>query len=220
MTAPLTIDVISDVVCPWCFIGKRRLEKAIALKPEIPVEVRFRPYYLNDWIPSEGISREEYLIKKFGSVERYKGIAQRVVAAAVDEGLTYNPDKISRQPNTTDCHRLILWAGENAPRMKQRLMDLYFTEGGDLTDRDVLAQAAADCGLDRGDVAARLATNTDIARITQEAESAKEAGIDGVPCFIFGGLLAISGAQAPEYIAGALERTAQEAAQSAAAPAK
>ncbi len=220
MTAPLTIDVISDVVCPWCFIGKRRLEKAIALKPEIPVEVRFRPYYLNDWIPSEGISREEYLIKKFGSVERYKGIAQRVVAAAVDEGLTYNPDKISRQPNTTDCHRLILWAGENAPRMKQRLMDLYFTEGGDLTDRDVLAQAAADCGLDRGDVAARLATNTDIARITQEAESAKEAGIDGVPCFIFGGLLAISGAQAPEYIAGALERAAQEAAQSAAAPAK
>jgi predicted DsbA family dithiol-disulfide isomerase len=216
----LAIDVVSDVVCPWCFIGKRRLEKAIALKPDIPVEVRYRPYFLNDWIPREGISREEYLTKKFGSVARYKEIAQRVVAAAAQEGLVYNPDTISRQPNTTDCHRLIAWAGPDAPRMKQRLMDLYFTEGGDLTDRAVLVQAAADCGLDRDDIAARLATETDVERITMEAESAKEAGIDGVPCFIIGGVLAVSGAQAPDHLAAAIERAAQEVARRTAVGAK
>src|SRR5499433_2202240 len=133
---PVRIDVVSDVVCPWCFIGKRRLEKAIAIHPDIPVEVHWRPYFLNDWIPREGISREQYLTTKFGSVERYKGIAQRVAAAAAAEGLTYNVEGISRQPNTLDCHRLILWASEsgNGARMKQRLMELYFTEGADLSD--------------------------------------------------------------------------------------
>jgi predicted DsbA family dithiol-disulfide isomerase len=221
MRDKLLIDVVSDVVCPWCFIGKKRLEQAIALKSSIPVEVRFRPYFLNDWIPREGISREDYLTTKFGSVERYKEIAQRVVAAAAQEGLTYNPDRISRQPNTLDCHRLILWAGENGARMKQRLMDLYFTEGADLTDRAVLAQAAADCGLDRDAVAQRLAGDEDVERVTREAQSAKDAGIGGVPCFIFGGLLAVSGAQAPDYLAGAIERAAEEWAKRAdAQPAK
>jgi predicted DsbA family dithiol-disulfide isomerase len=211
MTA-LPIDVVSDVVCPWCFIGKRRLEKAIALKPEIPVEVRFRPYFLNPWVAREGISREDYLTTKFGSPERYRSIAQRVAQAAAAEGLIYELDKIKRQPNTLDCHRLILWAGEigNAARMKQRLMDLYFTEGGDLTDRDVLVRAAADCGLDADLVRQRLAGDTDVARVEREAESAKEAGIEGVPCFIFGGLMAVSGAQAPEHLAQAIERAANE----------
>jgi predicted DsbA family dithiol-disulfide isomerase len=211
MTA-LPIDVVSDVVCPWCFIGKRRLEKAIALKPEIPVEVRFRPYFLNPWVARDGISREDYLTTKFGSPERYRSIAQRVAQAAAAEGLIYEIDKIKRQPNTLDCHRLILWAGEigNAARMKQRLMDLYFTEGGDLTDQDVLVRAAADCGLDADLVRQRLADDTDVARVEREAESAKEAGIEGVPCFIFGGLMAVSGAQAPEYLAQAIERAANE----------
>src|SRR3981189_1528538 len=115
MTLP--IEMVSDVVCPWCFIGKRRLEKAIALKPDIPVEVRFHPFFLHPWVPRE------------------KSNAQRVADAAASEGLVYSFDKIKRQPNTLDCHRLILWAGEigNAARMNQRIMDLYFTEGGDLT---------------------------------------------------------------------------------------
>src|SRR6266850_4528391 len=104
------IEVVSDVVCPWCFIGKRRLEKAIAMKPEVPVAVRFRPYFLNPWVPREGISRTEYLTTKFGSVERYNANAQRIVGVAASEGLTYAPDKITRQPNTLDCHRLIMWA--------------------------------------------------------------------------------------------------------------
>ena len=107
----VTIDVVSDVVCPWCFIGKRRLEKALAMKPNIPVEVRFHPYFLNPWVPREGMTRDEYLTTKFGSPERYQGIAGRVAAAAASEGLVYAVDKMRRQPNTLDCHRLILWAG-------------------------------------------------------------------------------------------------------------
>ena len=209
-SAPLQIDVISDVVCPWCFIGKRRLEKALSTKPYIPVEVRFRPYFLNPWVPRAGISREEYLTTKFGSVEKYKGIATRVTAAAASEGLTYAVDKIKRQPNTLDCHRLIRWADQTgqAAQMKQRLMDLYFTEGGDLTDVNVLVQAAADCGLEAGKVRQMLASDQDVAQIEQDANAAKDAGIDGVPTYIFGGVAAVSGAQAPEMLARAIEQVA------------
>jgi predicted DsbA family dithiol-disulfide isomerase len=211
---PVRIDVVSDVVCPWCFIGKRRLEKAIALNPDNPVEIHWRPYFLNDWIPRQGISREQYLTTKFGSPERYKGIAQRVSAAAAAEGLTYAMDKISRQPNTLDAHRLIRWAGEigKAAEMKQKLMDLYFTVGANLTNSAVLVQAAADIGLDADTIRGALASDKDVAEVEREALSAKEAGIEGVPCFIFGGKFAISGAQAPEYLAEAIERAAEAAA--------
>jgi len=207
---PVRIDVVSDVVCPWCFIGKRRLEKALALKPDIAVEVHWHPYFLNDWIPREGISREDYLTTKFGSPERYAGIAQRVTQAAASEGLDYAMEKISRQPNTLDAHRLIRWAGGigKSAEMKQKLMDLYFTEGADLTNRAVLVQAASEVGLDPEDVAEALASDQDVAQVEQEAQSAKEAGIDGVPCFIFGGRFAVSGAQEPEYLAEAIERLA------------
>jgi predicted DsbA family dithiol-disulfide isomerase len=208
---PVRIDVVSDVVCPWCFIGKRRLEKALALKPDVPVEVHWHPYFLNDWIPREGIAREDYLTRKFGSPERYKSIAQRVSAAAADEGLVYAMDKISRQPNTIDAHRLIHWADRigKAAAMKQKLMDLYFTDGADLSDRAVLVQAAAEIGLDAEEVRAALASDKDVEEVSREAQSAKEAGIEGVPCFIFGGRFAVSGAQAPEYLADAIERSAQ-----------
>jgi predicted DsbA family dithiol-disulfide isomerase len=210
--SPVRIDVVSDVVCPWCFIGKRRLEKAIALKPDIQVEVHWRPYFLNDWVPREGISRNDYLTAKFGSPERYKGIAGRAAEAAAAEGLTYAVDKISRQPNTTDAHRLIRWAAGigKAEEMKQKLMDLYFTEGADLTNQAVLVQAATDVGLDAEDVRAALESDQDVAEIEREVESAKEAGIQGVPMFIFGGKFAVSGAQAPEYLADAIERAAQD----------
>jgi predicted DsbA family dithiol-disulfide isomerase len=208
--ATVPVDVVSDVVCPWCYIGKRRLEAAIALTPEVKVVINWRPYFLNDWIPREGIDRQTYLETKFGSVERYAVIAERVAAAAAMEGLLYAHDKISRQPNTLDCHRLILWSrGATDPgRMKQRLMDLYFAEGADLTDPKVLIQAAVDCGMD-GDLVRRLlASDADIDRIENEASSAKEAGIDGVPCFVFGGSVIVTGAQSPEYLASAIERTA------------
>jgi predicted DsbA family dithiol-disulfide isomerase len=207
---PVRIDVVSDVVCPWCFIGKHRLEAALKLKPDIAVEVHWRPYFLNDWIPREGISRDDYLTTKFGSVDRYKGIAQRVGAAAAAEGLNYASDKMKRQPNTLDCHRLIHWAETigKAAEMKQKLMDLYFTQGADLTERETLVKAAADIGLDPKTVRTDLATDKDVALIEQEARSAKESGIEGVPCFIFGGKFAVSGAQAPEHLAEAIERVA------------
>ena len=212
MAEPLTIDVVSDVVCPWCFIGKKRLEHALELRPDIPVEVRWHPYFLNDWVPRDGISRDEYLTTKFGSPERYKSIAGRVAQAAKAEGLDYQMDKIARQPNTLDCHRLILWARNtgSAAKMKQRLMELYFTEGADLTDREVLVKAAADCGLDPNLTRDLLASDRDVDRVTREAEQAKQAGIDGVPCFIFGGVLAVSGAQDPAYLADAMARAAEE----------
>ena len=208
---PVRIDVVSDVVCPWCFIGKHRLEKALALTPDIPVEVHWRPYFLNDWIPRGGMSREQYLTTKFGSPERYKGIAQRVGAAAAEEGLVYAADKMKRQPNTLDCHRLIRWAEGigKAAEMKQRLMDLYFTEGADLTNRAVLVQAASDVGLGPEDVRAALDSDQDVAQVEAEALSAKEAGIEGVPCFIFGGKFAVSGAQSPDYLAEAIARAAE-----------
>jgi predicted DsbA family dithiol-disulfide isomerase len=207
---PVRIDVVSDVVCPWCFIGKHRLEAALALKPDIAVEVHYRPYFLNDWIPREGISREQYLTTKFGSPERYKDIAKRVQAAAAAEGLVYASDKMKSQPNTIDCHRLIRWAESigKAPEMKQKLMDLYFTEGADLTQTDTLVKAAADVGLNADEVRAALATAQDVDVIEQESQEAKQAGIEGVPCFIFGGRFAVSGAQSPEYLAQAIERIA------------
>jgi predicted DsbA family dithiol-disulfide isomerase len=210
-TQPVRIDVVSDVVCPWCFIGKHRLEKALALRPDIPVEVHWRPYFLNDWIPREGISREQYLTTKFGSPERYKSIAQRVTAAAAEEGLTYASDKMKRQPNTLDCHRLIRWAETEgkAAAIKQKLMNLYFTQGADLTDRETLVQAAASVGLDVKTVREGLESDQDVAEIEREALSARKAGIEGVPYFIFGGKFAVSGAQSPEYLADAIDRMAQ-----------
>src|SRR3954454_16188630 len=132
---PLTIDIVSDVVCPWCYIGKRRIENALALVPDVPVEVHWRPFFLNSWVPREGISRDEYLTAKFGSVEAYKGIAGRVVTAAGEEGLTYRPELVKRQAKAV--HFPILscgaYAQERTAEMKQRLMELYFRDGGDLT---------------------------------------------------------------------------------------
>jgi predicted DsbA family dithiol-disulfide isomerase len=209
---PLVIDIVSDVVCPWCYIGKRRIENALALAPDVPVVVHWRPFFLNSWVPREGISREEYLTTKFGSVDAYKGIAGRVVAAASEEGLEYRPDLVKRQPNTTDCHRLIHWAEARgrAAEMKQRLMELYFRDGGDLTDIDVLVQAAADCGLDPDDVRRRLATDEDVALVSGQAQEASDKGISGVPTYVFAQKYAVSGAQPPELLARAIRQVSAE----------
>jgi len=209
---PLKIDIVSDVVCPWCYIGKRRIEDALALVPDVPVEVHWRPFFLNPWVPREGIGREEYLTTKFGSVEAYKGIAGRVVAAASEEGLIYRPDLVKRQPNTIDCHRLIHWAESSgkAAEMKQRLMELYFRDGGDLTDTEVLVQAAADCGLDADDVRRRLATDEDVALVSGNAQEASDKGISGVPTFVFAQKYAVSGAQPAGMLARAIRQVSEE----------
>lgn len=203
----LHVDVVSDVVCPWCYIGKKRLEGALKLLDDVEVTVRWRPFFLNPWIPREGIDRDAYLEAKFGSVDAYKNIASNVAQAAASEGLEYNLGKIARQPNTVDCHRLIYWAEQigRAGVMKQRLMDLYFKEGADLTDTDVLVQAAADCWLDPDAVRARLATDEDVDMISQAAAN---AGVSGVPTYILGGKYGVSGAQPPEQLASAIRQVA------------
>ncbi|RTL50868.1 MAG: DsbA family oxidoreductase [Bradyrhizobiaceae bacterium] len=209
---PLQIDVVSDVVCPWCYIGKHRLERALELVKDVPLEVRWRPFFLNPWVPREGISREEYLTTKFGSVEAYERIAGRVAQAAAEEGLEYNNARVKRQPNTIDSHRLIHWASKigKAAQMKQKLMELYFRDGGDLTDPNVLVQAAADVGLDAEDVRRRLATDEDVDLITEEAVGASEKGISGVPTFVLANKYALSGAQPPEQLADAIRQVAAE----------
>jgi predicted DsbA family dithiol-disulfide isomerase len=209
---PLTIDIVSDVVCPWCYIGKKRIEDALKLVPEVPVDVHWRPFFLNPWVPREGMSREDYLTTKFGSVDAYKGIAQRVVAAAGEEGLSYRPELVKRQPNTIDCHRLIHWADAKgkAAEMKQRLMELYFRDGGDLSDADVLVKAAADCGLDADDVRKRLATDEDVALISALAQDASNKGISGVPTYVLAQKYAVSGAQDPELLARAIRQISAE----------
>jgi len=210
--ARVHIDVVSDVVCPWCYIGKHRLERALTLTPDTAAEVEYRPYFLNPWIPREGIDRKTYLETKFGSVARYDAIAERVAAAAAAEGLTYAPKKMTRQPNTIDCHRLIHWAEAvgKAAEMKQRLMELYFRDGGDLTAIDVLVQAAADCGLDPDDVPRRLATDEDVALVSSQAQEASDKGISGVPTFVFAQKYAVSGAQPAEQLARAIRQVSAE----------
>jgi predicted DsbA family dithiol-disulfide isomerase len=209
---PVQIDIVSDVVCPWCYIGKRRIENALTLVPDVPVDVHWRPFFLNPWVPREGIGRDEYLTTKFGSVDAYKGIAERVVLAAGEEGLEYRPGLVKRQPNTIDCHRLIHWAeakGKSA-EVKQRLMELYFRDGGDLTDVDVLVQAAADCGLNAADIRKRLATDEDVELISAQAKEASDKGISGVPTFVFAQKYAVSGAQPAEQLARAIRQVSAE----------
>lgn len=209
---PLKIDIVSDVVCPWCYIGKKRIEDALALASDVPVEVHWRPFFLNNWVPREGISRDEYLTAKFGSPDAYKGIAGRVVAAAGEEGLSYHPELVKRQPNTIDCHRLIHWAEAKgkAAEMKQRLMELYFRDGGDLTDVNTLVKAAADVGLDADDVRRRLATDEDVELISGQAQEASDKGISGVPTFVFAQKYAVSGAQGADLLARAIRQVSAE----------
>jgi predicted DsbA family dithiol-disulfide isomerase len=212
---PLRIDVVSDVVCPWCYIGKRRLERARQQLPEQPLTVHWRPYFLNPWVPAAGMDRDAYLTAKFGSVESYRRIAGGIAEEAAAEGLSYRPELVQRQPNTLDCHRLIHWAAELAgagtsAAMKQRLMELYFRDGGDLTDREVLLQAAADCALDRAEMRRRLASDLDVALVTAQAKDAAERGISGVPTFVFGRRYALTGAQPAEQLVRAIRHVAAE----------
>jgi predicted DsbA family dithiol-disulfide isomerase len=206
------LDVISDVVCPWCYIGKRRLEKALATGG-ITAAVRWRPYQLDATIPPEGKDRRAYLEAKFGSSERIREVQARVASVGAEEGIAFAFDRIEISPNTLDAHRLIRWAGE-AGRQEQvveALFRAFFIEGRNLADSAVLAEIAAGAGMDRGDIAARLASDTDRAEVHAAVESAQMMGVTGVPTFVFASRYALVGAQPAEYIAGALQKAAQAA---------
>ncbi|MFC0283341.1 DsbA family oxidoreductase [Camelimonas abortus] len=204
------VDVISDVVCPWCFIGKRRLEKAIAMVPELRVTVAWRPYQLDPHVPPGGLDRRVYMERKFGSRERLEAIHQRLAAEGEKEGLAFRFDLIRRTPNTLDAHRLIGWAAPLGLQdaVVEALFRAFFMEGRDVGDRAVLADIAASCGMDGA--AARLAGADDATLVSAAVEQARDMGVSGVPCFILAERLALPGAQDPETIARYMRRMAQK----------
>jgi predicted DsbA family dithiol-disulfide isomerase len=207
--APVTIDVVSDVVCPWCYVGKHRLEKALALMPQRNFAVFWRPFQLDPTIPKEGMPRQAYLEHKFGR-ERLAELHKPLIEIGKAEGIPFAFNRITRSPNTLDAHRLLRWAHEAGRQndMAERLFALYFTEGADIGNRDVLTKAAADVGLDAALVAQLLGTGADLDPVIAEINAAQKMGIGGVPTFIIAGRFALSGAHPAETIRKAIEQSA------------
>ena len=194
----LHVDVISDVICPWCYVGKRRLEKAVAAL-DGPVKVRWLPFQLNLAMPKEGVSRREYRTKKFGSRERSQELDARVVAAGEAEGIHFAFDRIERTPNTLDAHRLI-WLAERQGvqgAVVEALFRAYFTEGRDIGKRQTLLDVVAEAGLDRHGAEAVLNSDDGLDAIKDADALARQLGVDGVPFFIVNGTITLSGAQQP-----------------------
>jgi len=211
MTDAFTIDVVSDVVCPWCYLGKRRLERALTLVPDVAIEVRWRPFQLDPTIPPEGIDRRAYIEKKFGIAGTVTPMHERLAEVGIDEGIDYHFERIKRSPNTIDAHRLIRWAGpgQEEPTV-ERLFRAYFIEGRDIGDHTVLGEVAGDVGLDGDSLEKRLSTDEDRSIVEQEIAEAYRIGVTGVPCFIVGGRYAVMGAQSPETIAEAIQAVVTE----------
>ncbi len=206
--SPVSIDVVSDVVCPWCYVGKRRLEAALRERPTAEVTVRWHPFQLDPTIPPEGLDRRASMLKKFGSAAKIDEIHARLTEAGRAEGLAFAFDRITRSVNTLDAHRVIRWAGEAAVQdaVSEALFRAYFVEGRNIGDPAVLADVAGANGLDRTDIAARLGTDADTTVVQSEIEAAMRIGVSGVPFFIFAQSFAVSGAQSAEILATALDR--------------
>lgn len=210
------IDVVSDVICPWCFLGKRRLDAALARLDGIDVFVRWRPFMLDPTIPPEGLDRQDYMLAKFGP-ERLKTIHDPLIAAGEELGVPYNFDAITRTPNTLDAHRLIRWSHtvERQHQTAERLFMAYWNEGLDVSDRDVLARCAGEAGINAAQIRALLDSEQDVAETRAEIEHAGKIGVTGVPTFILGQSYALVGAQSPEVLADAIGRVAKELAEEA-----
>ena len=212
----LTIDVVSDVVCPWCYLGEKRLEEALSEEAG-PVVVRWRPYQLDPTIPEGGLDRAEYMEKKFGKSGRLQSVHDNLTRLGAEVGLPFAFDKITRSPNTLDAHRLIRWAASAGvqSRVVDRLFEAYFVEGRDIGDRVVLTEIAAECGLDADLVERLLAEGADSEVVRQEVEQAQAMGVSGVPFFIFAGRLGVPGAQEPSALRQAMAEARQAMAESA-----
>jgi predicted DsbA family dithiol-disulfide isomerase len=206
----LTIDVVSDVVCPWCYLGEKRLEAALAEAPG-PVAVRWRPYQLDPTIPDGGLDRAEYMAKKFGKSGRLQTVHDNLVRLGAEVGLPFAFDKIRRAPNTLDAHRLIRWANSAGVQGKvvDRLFKAYFVEGRDIGDRGVLIDIAGECGLDVELVEKLLAEGADADLVREEIAQAQAIGVSGVPFFIFAGRLGVPGAQDPSALVNAMAQARQ-----------
>lgn len=208
----ITVDVVSDAVCPWCFIGQERLDKAIAAAGDIEVHVRWRPFQLDPTIPPDGKDRREYMLAKFGSEERIRQMHARIEPLGEAEGINFAFDAIKVAANTLDAHRVIRWAGAAGEavqnRLVRRLFQLYFEEGANVGDHAVLIEAAREAGMDAAVVETLLPTDADVEAVRTEIATASRMGITGVPCFLLEGKYAVMGAQDADTLADAIRQVA------------
>jgi predicted DsbA family dithiol-disulfide isomerase len=206
-----SIDVVSDVICPWCFLGKRRLDKALAMIPEVKTEINFRPFFLDPTIPSEGLDRHDYMAAKFGE-ERLKTIHDPLIKAGKEDGVPYHFEKITRTPNTMDAHRLLRWAKIEGkqPEIAEALFMAYWSEGRDVGDHQVLAEIAAAHAMSRANVLKALASDQDKAEILAETAQAQKMGVTGVPTYIINRKYGVVGAQTAELLAEQIKKAASE----------
>ena len=195
------IDIFSDTICPWCWIGKRRLERTLEARPDLDAELVWHAFQLNPTMPAAGMDRKAYLEAKFGGADNAHAIYGRIVAEGARESLPFDFGAIPRTPNTLDSHRLVRWASDQPPGqtpMVEALFDAYFARGQDVGDAQVLAQVAVEAGYDESGARGLLAGDEGRAEVTGEDMRARRAGITGVPCFILDGKVAVPGAVEPD----------------------
>lgn len=209
----ITIDLVSDVVCPWCYLGKARLELALAdVQDTVSVDINWRPYQLNPDYPPEGVDQQVELAKKLGKENMDRAHAQ-LTALGAEVGIKFDFAAIKVGPNTLDAHRLIHWAGQENRETQGRVVDLLFKanfeQGRNIGDPSVLLDIAVEAGLTRDVVASLLSGDADVEHVLAEVDAAKQMGVNGVPFFIFDQQYAVSGAQPPEELANALREIAK-----------
>jgi predicted DsbA family dithiol-disulfide isomerase len=206
----IQIDVVSDVVCPWCYIGKRNLSRALELVPDLECKISWRPYQLDPTTPAEGVDRQAYMDRKFPDKGKLFAIQNSLMEAANAADLSLNLQDIKVTPNTLNAHRLIHWArGQGMDDlMVERLMSAYFIDAENLADVQTLVRLAGDAGLEMDIIARLIASEADIDTVQTEIDTYRAMGVTGVPCFIFLGQAALMGAQPPEALAGAIRQIA------------
>jgi predicted DsbA family dithiol-disulfide isomerase len=209
----MKIDIIVDTICPWCYVGKKRFEKALAIRPQPDLEVGWRAFQLNPRMPEEGMDRREYVTEKFGGLERANAIHGSLIQAGAEEGIVFDFGKIDRTPNTVNSHRLVRYAAEFGIQTPviSAVFDAYFLDGQDIGDLEILADIAGTAGLDRASTLEFLESDTDAATILAEDELARRLGVNGVPCFIVDRKYAVSGAQSPEVLVQVFDLARQDA---------
>jgi predicted DsbA family dithiol-disulfide isomerase len=208
----LSLDVVSDVICPWCYVGKRRLEEALdGFDAVDTIGLAWRPFQLNPTMPTEGMDRQSYIAAKFGSPERARGIYDRVAEVGASVGLDFAFERIQRTPNTIQAHRLIRFAQlqRRQDPVVAALFKAYFMEGRDIGADGTLTEIACDVGFDGATVRDYLAGTLDLDKVLEEDAMARRMGVDGVPCFIIARTYAVSGAQEAETLRGALTEAAR-----------
>jgi predicted DsbA family dithiol-disulfide isomerase len=208
----LAISVFADVVCPWCYIGERRLERALAQRPEVQAVRRWRPFQLQSGMPRGGIPWPEFVQTKFGGPERARPMFDRVTAVGASVGAIFDFDRMFNAPNTADAHRLILFAGDRGDEwpIVDRLFRAHFAEGRDVGDRRTLAEIAREAGLDAVEVSRYLEGDEKRVEVVESQRLAGRIGVSGVPFFVFAGAYAVSGAQPEPVFLEAIDRAVRE----------